>query len=463
VRVLLALAPAHTIPRLEQIHVDWWVLAFTFGLSVLTGIGFGLAPALHATGRELRASLGQGARTVTPRHERLRGMLVVSEFALALVLLTGAGLLLQTYVRMRAVNPGFRPENVMTMTVDLPGAVYHTAAEMRQFHSATLARLSSVPGVIAAGSVNWKPLGGNLIRGTFQVEGKRLDGPGFMVDKPAVSPGYFPTMGMPLLRGRDFTVRDGPSAPGVVIVSRSVARLLWGDDDPIGRRVSLADHPKPEDWFTIVGVVDDVMQQGLRMQPDPAIYQPYAQVTRPFFLDHMTFAVRTAAKPSIVAPSLRRAVHDVDKDLPVQSLTAMNDVLTAATAEPLFQARLLATFSLLALALSAVGIYGVVACSVTERTHEIGIRIALGAEPGAVLRMVLRRTLTLAGAGLVLGAIGAVAATRVMARLLFEVRPGDPATILAVVMLLTTVALCAGLIPGRRAARVDPIRALRAE
>jgi putative ABC transport system permease protein len=460
---LLALAPAGRVPRIDEIHIDGWVLAFALALAALTGILFGLVPAFQATGRELRDFLGQSGRTATGGGERLRGALVVSEIALALVLLTGAGLMLKSFLRMRAVNPGFRPENILTMTVDLPDSMYQTTTAIQAFHTRTLAKLSNLPGVLAAGAVNWLPLGPHLTRGDFHLEGGRRMPPGFIVDKPAVSPEYFHVMGIRLLSGRGFREQDNNSAPGVVVVSQSVVRTLWPGEDPIGKRITLEDHPKPQDWVTIVGIVDDVRQQSLTEQPHPAIYQPYQQVQRTFFLSHMTFTVRTAANIQGVAAAMRGVLQDVDRNQPVQSIEAMTDLIDATTAEPRFQARLISAFSILALLLSAIGIYGVLAYAVTERTREIGIRMALGAEKSDITRMVLKRSLLLVTAGVALGVAGALAVTRVLAKFLFDIKPTDPATFVTVAAVLVAVALFAGWLPARRATRVDPLVALRWE
>ena len=463
VPALIALAPAGKIPRMEMIRIDGSVLAFTFGLSVITGVVFGLAPALQATRRDVRESLNQGGRSSTGRHEGVRSALAISEIALALVLLTGAGLMLKSFLRLRAVNPGFQPENVMTMTVDLPDSAYRTAPQIQAFHMRTLAKLSSLPGVLAAGAVNLRPLGDVLIRGDFQVEGGQPLPPGYMVDKPCVSPGYFRAMGIRLLRGREFTEGDNATAPRVVIVSQSVARSLWPGRDPLGKRISMEDHPKSEDWLTIVGVVDDVKQQGLAKKSDPAIYQPYLQVTRPFFLNHMTFVAETASNPLGVAPGMRGVLREVDKDQPVQSIATMDNLIVATTAEPRFQARLLSVFAIMALALAIVGIYGVLAYSVAQRTHEIGVRMSLGAQTADVLRMLLRGALVLVGGGIVIGAAGALAVTRVLAKFLFDVKPSDPPTFAGVALTLVCAALAACYIPARRAMRVDPMVALRYE
>jgi hypothetical protein len=258
-----------------------------------------------------------------------------------------------------------------------------------------------------------------------------------------VSPDYFRVMGIRFLKGRGFTDQDNSSAPGVVIISQSVARTLWPGEDPIGQRITMEDEPKPKDWLTIVGIVDDVRQR-LTGQPLPAIYQPYQQVTRPFFLSHMSFVVRTAEQPQSVAAGMRGVLHDVDKNQPV-SIAALTDLADASTAETWFQARLISTFSILALFLAAIGIYGVLAYAVTERTREIGIRMALGAKKSDITRMLLKRTLLLVMAGVALGGCGALALTRVLAKFLFEVKPNDPATFLSVAAILAATGIIAGL------------------
>jgi putative ABC transport system permease protein len=458
---LLSLAPIGSVPRIEEIHIDGWVLAFALGLGIFTVILFGLVPAFQATGRELLDFLGQSGRAITGRRESLRSVLVVSEIALALVLLSGAGLMLKSFLRMRAVSPGFRSDNILTMTVDLPDSVYRTTTAIQEFHARTLTELSNIPGVVAAGAVNWLPLGAALVQGSFHLADARPLPQHYNVDKPAVSPEYFRIMGIRLMSGRFFSSRDNLNAPSVAIVSQSVVRELWPGEDPIGKRVTLEDNPTPQDWLTIVGVVDDVRQKSLTDQPDRAIYQPSEQVRRPFFLSHMTFVVRTEGEPESSAAAMRGVLQSVDRSQPVQSIAPMADLISSSTAEPLFQARLISIFSMFALLLSAIGIHGVLAFSITERTREIGIRMAFGAERSDITRMVMKRSLLLVTAGVVLGVAGAVAMTRVLAKFLFEVRPTDPVTFVVVVLLLVVVALLAGLLPARRATRVDPLVALR--
>ena len=463
VRVLLALLPPGKIPRTGEIHLDGWVLAFTFGLSMMTGLVFGLAPALQATRRELREGVSVGGRSVTNRHERLRGALVIAEVALAIVLLAGAGLLVKSFLRMRSVSPGFRPTNIVVATVDLPDSRYRTAAQMRALDERVLAALSSLPGAESVAAVNWIPFRPEFVRGDFQLEDGRQLPRGFLVDKPAVSAGYFRTMGIRLLSGRGFSDRDTSTTPGVVIISESVARRLWPAGDAIGKRISMEDKPKPGDWLTIVGIVSDVKQRSLADSPSPTVYQPYRQVDRPFFLSHISFVVQTRKNPMAMPSGIRAVLRKVDQELPTQSVTTMAAIIADTITEAQSQTRLFGLFSIMALVLAAVGIYGVLACSVAERTHEIGIRMAMGAKQTDILSMVLRRTLALTGSGVLIGALGALAATRVLTQFLFEVTPTDPTTFLAVTGILVSVALLAAWIPAQRAARVYPLVALRHE
>jgi putative ABC transport system permease protein len=464
VRSLLALAPEGLLPRTDQIHIDGAVLAFTAGLCLLTGIGFGLVPAFRITRRDLRVSLGEGSRTLGGQRGMLRSALVVTEVALALVLLVGAGLVVRSFLRLRAVDLGFRPEHVVSMTVDLPDAKYTTARSMRDLHAEAVARMAQLPGVNAAAAVNWRPLGNALTMGDFRIsDDRKLPRGAAWATKPAVTPDYFRVMGIRLLEGRAFSDRDDANAPGVVIFSASVAKRLWPGKSAIGERISMSDHPKPGDWLTIVGVVDDVIQQGMRQERDAAVYQPIAQVTGTFFLGHVSYAVRTDGDAGTTAAAMRSVVRGLDKDQPVEAVGTMEGLIASTIAEPLFQARLLTLFSILALVLASIGIYGVLAYSITERTHEIGIRIALGARPRNVMRMIVWRTIALILPGLVIGVAASLALTRVLATFLFQVKPTDPATFAGVGGLLAVVAIVAAVLPARRASRVDPMIALRHE
>jgi putative ABC transport system permease protein len=393
---------------------------------------------------------------------RLRGTLVVAEIAVALVLLAGAGLMVQSFVRMRHVELGFRPDGLAAVTVDLPQATYGSAAVMKSFHGRLLERLRAIPGAASVAAVNFAPLGRALVRGDFHLEDGRTLPRNYVVAKPAVSAGYFRTMGIRLLAGREFTVGDVETSARVAILSASVANRLWSTSGAVGKRISMNDRPGPNDWITIVGVVDDVAQQELDGNRDPAIYQPYTQLAHPFFLSHMTFVVRATGEPGTLVPAMRQAMREVDPVQPIGAIGTVDAMISATVADPLFQARLIGVFSAFALLLAGLGIYGVVAHAVAERTHEIGIRVALGAARGDVLRMVLMQILTVIIPGVVIGVAGALAATRVLSSLLFAVKPNDPATFFAVALLLVAVALVAGLVPARRASRVDPLVALRA-
>jgi predicted permease len=462
VPLLLAFAPAGRIPRAEMIRFDGWVVAFALAAAGGAAIFFGLAPALHLTRRRFAGALLPGGRGVMRGPERFRAVLVVGEIALALVLLTGAGLLAKSFLRLRAVDPGFNPANVVRLSVELPRSTYHSAAQLQAFHEDMLARIGALPGVAAAGVVNWLPLGDQHLNGDFAIEGAAQD-PRFNVDKAVASPGYFRAMGIRLLRGREFNANDRASGLAVAIVSRSVARAIDPSEDVIGKRVSIWGQPDRPTWLTIVAVVNDVKQLGPTQRSHAAIYQPYLQAGREFLLSHITYVVRTDDEPLAIIPSLRAVLRAVDQNQPATRIGLMRDVLDAATAEPGFYARLLAAFALLAVTLALVGTYGVIAYSVSQRTHEIGLRMALGARDRLVLWLVIRRTIILGGTGVVIGTIGAWMATRLLATFLFEITPTDPATFAAVAVIVFSVALLAGLIPGRRAIRIDPLAALRHE
>jgi putative ABC transport system permease protein len=462
VPALLAIAPAKLIPRVEMIRIDGWVLAFALGVSLATGLVFGLVPALRITRRGPLQPLTAGMRVPQAGQDRLRAAFVATEIALALVLLTGAGLMLKSFVRLRAVDSGFRPANVVALSVVLSGSQYSSPERLKTFHRDMLGRLAALPGVASAGAVNWRPLGAMLMRGDFAAETVNVS-ESILVDKPAASPGYFGAMGIQLLRGRDFSEQDTESSLPVAIVSRSVARVLSPSEDPVGMRISLRTPPTAQDWLTVVGVVDDVKQHGPSKASHPAVYQPLAQVRQAFFLSHMTFALRTTNEPMKSVPAIRAVLRAVDRDQPETSIALMDDVIGQTTAEPRFQTRLLGAFAILAVALALVGTYGVLAYSVAQRTHEIGLRMALGARDSAVVWMVIRRTLILSVAGVAVGTVGAWLATRLLTTFLFETTPTDPATFVGVALTIFIAALVAGAIPARRATRVDPLIALRHE
>jgi len=462
VRTLLAIAPQGRIPRLDEVHVDGWVLGFTIAISVITGIVFGLVPALQSARRPPAEALAHSTHVVGGVQSRLRAILVSAEVALALVLLTGAGLMIKSFVRMRSVDKGYDGARVMTMAVDLPSLRYPDVTRARAFHTALVGRLARIPGVQSAAGASFAPMGAVGVMGDFVVDGPTPFPKGYSVDKTLVTPGYFAAMGVRLLRGRDFTATDDDHAPSVVIVSERVARRIWPNDDALGKRISMADKPRPQDWLTVVGVANDVMQDGVT-EKHSTIYLPYLQTGWLFLLGHMTYVVRSDAGAASIAPAMRAALREVDPAVPAQSLQTMDDAMLQVVAEPLFQTRLLAVFSAIAILLAAIGTYGVLAYDVTERSREIALRMALGATPLDVIRMVMRRTGTLAVSGAVVGAVGSIAITRVLTKSLFEVKPTDPATIASMVVVIVLVALAAGFIPARRAARLDVLTTLPSE
>jgi predicted permease len=417
---------------------------------------------MHGARRAPREALSSGARTIAGTHARLRAGLVVAEIALALVLLVGAGLMLKSFQRIRTLDLGFSVDHVATMSAALPNATYAEVPKIKAFHTATLERLARIPGVISAGAAAWQPLGNVGIIGDFHTEGLTSVSKQLYTDKPAVSPDYFRTMGIPLLGGRDFSWRDDDTAPAVVIVSESLARTAWPGENPIGKRITMtmAPRPGPEDWMTVIGIVADVVQDA-QFKRHSALYLPYQQLNRSFWMGQMTYAVRTTVEPHTVMRAMRDAHHGVDASIAPEAIGTMDELRSTTMAEPLFQTRLLTIFSVVAMLLAAIGTYGVLAYDVSERTHEIGLRMALGATPRNAMRLVMRRTLRLVVPGLTLGLMGALAVTSVLRAYLFDVKPNDPATLGVVAFCILLVALAAGFVPARRATRVEPLAALR--
>jgi putative ABC transport system permease protein len=461
VRTLMAILPADSIPPGNDLNPDMRVLLFALLLALVMGVCLGLAPALGATRRALREGVSEGGRNRLVRRERLRGFLVVVELASALILLSGAGLLVKSFLQMRAVNPGFRATNLAVTTVDLPEAQYRTTAQMQAFDEQVLSDLAALPGVNAAAAVSFLPFGYGVMGDFHLADGRRLP-EGYTVDKPEISAGYFRTMGIHILSGREFNERDILGSPGVVVISDSVAWRFWPAGNAIGQRISMEDHPKSGDWLTIIGVAGDVRQGGLSDHAAAVIYQPYRQIKMPGFINHISFIVQSTVLTAVAA-EMRTVIHNADKDLPVDSVTTMDSIVAESMIGARSQTRLLTIFSILALLLAAIGIYGVLACSVAERTHEIGIRMAVGASRSDIVWMVIRRTLVLTAAGAIAGIAGALTLTRVLTKLLFEVTPTDPGTFFAVTGILAAVAVVAALMPARRAARVYPLEALRHE
>jgi len=462
---LVALIPKET-PRVEEIRLDVPVLLFTFGTSILTGVLFGLAPAWQTTKTDLSDALKEGGRSGTEggRRVRLRNLLVISEFALALVLLIGAGLMIKSFKRVQEIKPGFEPAGLLTMRVALPDAKYPEFQKSRAFYEQLFERLKARPEVKSVGAINLLPFGGSGGDRSFTLEDQPVAPGQPHPDEQIrfVSAGYFITMGIPLLRGRDFTSHDLPDTPQVVIANEALVRKYWPNDDALGKRVSFSSRsPK---WYEIVGVVGNVKHRGLDLEDKPEFYVPFLQ---PLFananVQPMYVVARTAAEPLSAAPVVRSEVAALDRDQPVSSLMTMEQRISDSVAPRRFNMFLLGLFAALALILAAIGIYGIMAFSVGQRTHEIGIRMALGAKSGDVLKLVLRNGLGLALIGIAIGLAVAFVATRVMSTLLYGVSPTDPVTFFGEAFLLAFVALLACYIPARRATKVDPLVALRYE
>ncbi len=454
--LLLSFAPAD-LPRLSESWLDARVLGFTLLVSVLTGLVFGLAPAVKLARVELNEALKEGGRgAASARRKGLRNALVVAEVALALVLVTGAGLVAKSLYRLLQVDPGFNAENVLTLQVNVPTYREPQRAQYTAFLQQALERVAQTPGVQAVGMVRPLPLRGAGESNGFTVTGQPAPPPGQepVAARRMISPNYFRALGITLLAGRDFNAQDRDGAQPVAIISQNLARQFFPGQDPVGRSLSL-----PGPARVIVGVAADVRLQGLSLAATPTIYVPHAQDPR----RGMTFVVRTDGDPLSLAGAIRNAIQTVNQDQPVIRIETMEQVVMASLAQSRFSAVLLSLFAALALALAAVGIYGVMAYSVTQRTREIGLRMALGAQARDVLGLVIGQGLKLALVGVALGVLAALALTRLMKSLLFGVSTTDPLTFSLVAALLLTVALLACWIPARRAAKVDPMVALRYE
>jgi putative ABC transport system permease protein len=457
---LVALSPAD-LPRLEEIGIDLRVLGFTLVVSLLTGVAFGLAPAWQASTTDLNESLKEGGRTSTAGFglRRTRHVLVISELALAVVLLVGAGLMIKSFVRLSGVDAGFDAPNVLTLAVSLPGAKYPESEQQAAFFQQVISRIESLAGVQSAGAVSAVPLTGWQNKTSFAIEGRPETSQ--TEELHAASPGYFQAIGIPLLRGRAFTEQDRSNAERVVIVSEGLAHRYWPDEDPIGRRIQLGGDSH-EPWRTIVGIVGDVKQSGLDSESTREYYISYLQDTWGITSD-MTLTVRTVSDPLSLVAAARSQVQVVDKDVPAYNIRTMAQLRALSAAPRRFQMILLGCFAGLALLLAAVGLYGVMSYAVTQRTHEIGIRMALGAQSRDVLKLVVSQGLVLTAAGVMIGLVAAFGLSRLIASLLYGVSATDPATFLLVSLLLVAVALLACYLPARRASKTDPMVALRYE
>jgi len=471
IRLLVAFAPAN-IPHITETGVDLRVLGFTAALSLLTGLLFGLAPAVHASSPNLYGAVKEGGRGTSggAGQSRLRGALVVSQVILVFVLLTAAGLMLKGFRRLSEVDPGFDAGHVMTARVTLPAASYPRPKKLL-FYQQLLANLGRQTGVQSAAVVRDLPLSGTDPRIGATVEGRPLDaqGGGYTVRDRIISPDYFKVMGIPLKRGRPFDERDGTDAPGAAIINESAARQMFPGEDPLGKVLSTGGLYAP-DKCTVVGVVGDVKFGGLESQADPEVYTPYNQQPDKFnqqMIGSMALVVRTNGDPAGLAGTLREQTAAVDKNVPVSSLLSMEEALSDSLAPKRFNLLLLAGFACVALALAAFGIYGVLSYWVTQRRHEIGIRMALGARVSDITRLVVLQAMKFVLLGLLVGVGIALGLARFLSgtlpNLLFGVKAADPLTYAFVALLLAAVALAACVVPARRAVRVELVEALRGE
>jgi len=466
VQALIALRPAD-IPRMESIAIDAHVLLFTLAVAVATGLIFGAGPALTSTRGRVNDVLKAAGRSsmASVKARRTRSVLVVSEIALSVALLAGAGLMIRSFLRLQSVNPGFRPDHVLTMEVALPETQYKDA-RVGQFYSQLLGRIENLPGVQRAALTRNVPLSGGDPSLNFEIEHRPIPSG---AEQPrakyrAISGGYFNAMGIPVLKGRAFATSDGQNAPSVVIVNDTMARRFWPGEDPIGKRMKAGFDESP--WSTIVGVVGNIKHASLDSETSAEMYYPYEQVPPTlmnFVEGSMTIVLRTAAEPVAMVNSVRDQVHSLDPAQPVFHVKTMEDFVHGSTAQPRFRALLLGVFAGVALLLAIVGLYGVISYSVAQRANEMGVRVALGAARGDLLRLVLGEGARMAGAGIAVGVCLALGLARAIAKLLYGIDAADPVTFIAIPILLLTVALLAAFVPAMRAARTDPAIVLRQE
>jgi len=460
--VVRAIHPGN-IPRLDAIGIDGTVLAFTFGVSILTGLVFGIAPAIRAVRADLNTALRSGGRSTqgdgdfSGSRNRLRGALVISELALSLMLLIGAGLLIRSFAQLESVPPGFNPDHVISMRVSANGPKYHEDKATAQFYRELGDNIMRLPGVTSQGGVSALPFTPSVGWGSIEVEGytKSASQPELQVDLRGATPQYFHTMEVPLIEGRFFDAHDTPDGQQAAIIDQKMAHRFWPHGGAVGKHVWF-DPKKP---YTIAGVVGVVKQYGLDTDTRMVVYFPHAQQVS----NSLYIVARTSGDPGSLASSMVRAAHALDRDVPVYDVRTMQDRMYDSLARQRFATTMLGAFAVFAMILAAIGVYGAISYLVTQGAHDIGVRIALGASRGSILKMVVRRGMGLAATGIACGLIGAAALTRVMASLLFGVSAHDAAAFTAAPAFLAVVALAACYVPARRATRVDPMVALRDE
>jgi putative ABC transport system permease protein len=456
VKALVAANPAD-LPRLHNVGVDGEVLLFGCAIAILSGIVFGLGPAMHVARGKIADTMKLGGRHSAGR-SNTRKALLIGEVALSLILVVGSGLLLQSFARLVAVNPGFHTERVLTVDVPLLGPRYSTAAKRLAFHAELATKLQALPGVTSIGATNALPLTPRDAGSNFAISGRpplgysQLPNGRFRV----VTPGYFDTLRIQLRAGRFIAETDSETAPGVVVINETMARQYWPGEDPLGKRITLSGDKTSNE---IIGIIGDVKHYGLDGEVRPEMYFPYAQQPQ----GNMTVVLRSAADPESLTAAVRSEVRRIDPDQPLTRIQTLDEVLSRAVAQPRFYATLLSIFSVLALVLAAVGIYGVMSFGVSQRVREMGIRMALGASAGGVLRLSMKEGVSLTGIGIGLGVAGGLACSRVLGKLLFGIAPTDLVTFAGAVLLIVVTAATACYLPARRATRVDPAITLRGE
>jgi putative ABC transport system permease protein len=456
---LLVRLSRDVLPSVAVVTLDAAVFAFTAVVSILTGLVFGIGPALQASRPDVNDALKDGGRgSAGPGRHRLRSVLVVTEVALSVMLLDGAALLLRSFDRLLKTNPGFNPDHVVAAQITLPAGHYTEASQQRAFFETLLERSRALPGVVRSGAISALPLSGSNYSSSFVIAGrpKPADGQRISVNYREITPDYFRAMGIPLVKGRTFSSADSGTAPRVALINRAMARHYWPNADPIGQQIQLGEQ---NPFMTIVGIVGDVRFNGLDMAGEDEVYEAFLQDPT----NDMTIVLRATGDPLALAGSLRAQVAALDRNLPVGQITTMDDLVSQSAAPRRLNALLIGAFAGLALLLAAIGVYGVMSYTIAQRTHEIGVRISLGASPRDILRHVLGDGLRLVSVGLGAGLLAAALLTQFLASLLFEVRPLDAVTFGAVPVVLAIIALAACYIPARRAAGVDPVVALRNE